>query len=198
METVIKLGQKAVWVGLLFLVGVPLYALPATLSLPRGIRPGLSPLTIDQAAARLQNGPSTGWALVEEARALVGKRMAYSRRNSFDTAQRAFERGYGYCTQHAFALVDLLTRLGFEAKVVQAFQNRFSDGEVTSHAWVIVTLEGETRYVDPLFYDEQAGTVDFIPLSAVTEFPPVFKIFAWWGGTAINAHRYYVTGKDFS
>jgi transglutaminase-like putative cysteine protease len=192
-----KLGWGFAWCVLLILVGVPLYAVPATLSLPRGLRPGLEPLTIDQAAVQLQKEATSGWALVEEARSLVGKRMAYSRRNSFDTAGKAFERGYGYCTQHAFALVDLLTRLGFEAKVVQAFKNRFSDGKVTSHAWVRVTLEGETRYIDPLFFDEKAGRIDFSALSPITEFPPLFKVFAWWGGTAINAHRYYLTGVDF-
>ncbi len=111
---------------------------------------------------------------------------------------RAFERGYGYCTQHAFALLDLLTRLGFEGKVVQAFRNRFPDGSVTSHAWVSVTVDGKTRFIDPLFYDEEVGEIDFVPLSAITDFPPAFKIFAWWGGTAINAHRFYVTGKDSS
>jgi transglutaminase-like putative cysteine protease len=185
--------------GSLFILGsVPLYAIPATLSLPRGIRPGLRPLTLEQAAAWLQKGPTTGWDLVEDARALVGERMAYSRRNSFDTAGKAFERGYGYCTQHAFALLDLLTRLGFEAKVVQAFKNRFPNGKVTSHAWVSVTHEGETRYVDPLFYNAQTRQIDFVPLSTITDFPLTFKLFAWWGATAINAHRYYITRKDIS
>ncbi len=193
----IKLGKALIYGSLLILVGVPLYALPATLSLPGGIRPGLRPLTIEQAAVQLKNGTSTGWDLVEDARALVGERMAYSRRNSFDTAEIAFERGYGYCTQHAFALLDLLTRLGFEAKVVQAFQNRFSDGEVTSHAWVSVMYVGEIRFVDPLFYNARARQIDFVPLSTITEFPSAFKLFAWWGATAINAHRFYVTGKDF-
>jgi transglutaminase-like putative cysteine protease len=123
--------------------------------------------------------------------------MVYSRRNSFDSAGRAFERGYGYCTQHAFALLHLLTDLGFEARVVQAFQNRFPDGQVTAHAWVSVNLGRDTRQVDALFYDQENREIDFTPLSEITDVSPAFKLVAFWGGTAVNAHRYYLTGMDF-
>jgi hypothetical protein len=177
-------------------VALPLYAVPATLMLPAGPRPGVEELTIQGAAEQLRKSGNTGWELVEAARAMVAERMQYSRRNSFDPAGRAFERGYGYCTQHAYALKHLLTALGFNAKVVQAFQNKFPDGKVTSHTWVSVRVEDEMRYVDSLFYDEQTGELDFIPLSDITEITPTFKFFAFWGGTAVNAHRYYLTGKD--
>ena len=90
----------------------------------------------------------------------------------------------------------LLAHLGFEARVVQAFQNRFPDGSVGSHAWVSATVGHETCYLDSLFYDAQAGEITFTPLSKVTGITPVFKLFTWWGATAVNAHRYYVTGKD--
>ena len=181
----------------IFLAGVPLYALPATLTLPPGPRPGIEETTIEEAALQLKASGKSGWDLVEAARALVAERMAYSRRNSFDSADRAFERGYGYCTQHAYALSHLLAELGFEAKVVQAFQNRFSDGEVTAHAWVSVNINDENRQIDSLFYDEQKSELDFTPLSKVTDITPAFKLVAFWGGTAVNAHRYYLTGKDF-
>jgi hypothetical protein len=134
--------------------------------------------------------------LAEAARALVGQRMQYSRRNSFDSAGRAFERGYGYCMQHAYALESLLTRLGFESVVVQAFKNQFADRTIASHAWVRVTLKGETRAIDPLFWDEQTGQPAFTPLSQVTCISPLFKAFTWWGAPAVNAHRFYRTGKD--
>jgi transglutaminase-like putative cysteine protease len=176
--------------------GVPLYNLPATLTLPRRQRPGVLPLTLAQAARQLHDSGQRGWTLVEAARTLVGRRMQYCRRNSFDSAARAFERGYGYCMQHAYALTDLLTRLGFEARVVQAFKNRFPGGKVTSHAWVSVTLDGETRPIDPLFWDEQANQIVFTPLSRVTGISPAFKAFTWWGAAAVNAHRFYRTGKD--
>jgi transglutaminase-like putative cysteine protease len=196
MKVLGKLSRIGSTALLAVAVGVPAYALPATLSLSRGQRPGIGKLTLSQAARQLRESSETGWDLVEAGRALVGERMQYCRRNSFDSAAKAFERGYGYCVQHAYALADLLTRLGFEAKVVQALRNRFSEGEVSSHAWVSVTVDGETRYVDSLFYDEQAGRITFTPLSQVTDLSPLFKAFTWWGATAVNAHRFYVSGKD--
>jgi hypothetical protein len=196
MKVLGKLARVGPTVLLAIGVSVPAYAVPATLTLRRGQRPGIGKLTIAQAARQLRESSVTGWDLVEAARALVAERMRYSRRNSFDSARKAFERGYGYCVQHAYALADLLTRLGFEAKVVQAFRNRFSNGEVSSHAWVSVTVDGESRHVDSLFYDAQARQITFAPLSEVTGVSPVFKAFTWWGATAVNAHRFYLSGKD--
>ncbi len=178
------------------IVGVPLYALPATLTLPGGSRPDIARLTIPQAAQQLRAGGKTGWDLVEAARVLVATRMQYSRRNSFDSAAKAFERGYGYCTQQAYALTHILLQLGIRAEVVQAFRNRFPDGTVGSHAWVRVQVGLETRDIDTLFYDSQSGELAFTPLSRVTYIGPLFKLVAWWGASAVNAHRYYVTGKD--
>ena len=179
------------------LVGAPLYAVPATLSLPAGPRPGVEELTIKQAVQQLKVTGKKGWNLIEAARALVADRMKYSRRNSFDPTGRAFKRGYGYCMQQAYALTSLLTELGFEAKVVHAFQNRFPDGKETAHAWVSVRINGETRYIDSLFYNEQAGELDFTPLSKISDVSLGLKLLTFWGGTAVNAHRYYVTAKDF-
>jgi len=178
------------------LVGLPLYALPATLTLPRGRRPGVEPLTLTQAADQLRRTGQSGMALVEAARALVAGRMAYCRRNSFDLAPRAFERGYGYCQQQSFALAGLLTRLGIEAWPVQAVRNRFPDGKVGGHVWVRVRLGGETHDIDTLYYDPDRGALNFEPLAPVTGLSPLFRLLAGWGSTAVNAHRYYVTGKD--
>lgn len=180
----------------IILAGVPLYAVPATLSLPPGPRPGIKELTIQAAAQHLLASGKTGWDLVEAARSMVAERMQYSRRNSFDQAGKAFERGYGYCTQQAYALKHLLNELGIDARVVQAFHNRFADGKVTAHAWVSVSLDGEARQIDSLFYDSQNRRLNFTPLSKVTGVSPVFKLLAFWGGTAVNAHRYYISGKD--
>jgi transglutaminase-like putative cysteine protease len=179
-----------------FLGGPPLYALPATLSLPRGRRPGLAPLTIPQAAQQLKSSGKTGWALVETARALVAERMAYCRRNSFDIHTRAFDRGYGYCQQQAYALADLLTRLGFKAWVVGALRNKFADGRLTGHAWVRVSLDGQIRDIDSVAYDRQADRIDFTPVTKVFNYTPYFRILAGWGSSSVNAHHYYRTGKD--
>jgi hypothetical protein len=187
---------KVVAMGLLvILIGMPLFAVPATLTLPGGQRPGVEPLTIEKAAAELRASGQTGLELVEAARALTGERMAYCRRNSFDGARRAFSRGYGYCQQMSFALADLLTELGFEARVVQALQVQFPH-KVTSHAWVEVSVEGQTVWLDPLFWDAQKGEVAFTPLSPVTGMPGWFRLLAGWGSPSVNAYRYYRTGVD--
>lgn len=180
----------------LIVIGVPAYGIPATLTLPAGIRPGLEELTIDQAAKRLSDSEKSDWELVEAARDLVEKRMAYSRRNSFDSFERAFERGYGYCGQTSFALADLLQLLGFKAEVAQAFENRFPDGTISSHAWVQVEIEGNVRDVDSLFYDTINQEITFTPMSKITSIPPIFKFVMDWGAPAVNAHRYYITGRD--
>ncbi len=184
------------FVIVMIVVGVPLYALPATMSLPQGIRPGLDSLTISQAAIKVRESGRSGMKLVEAARSLVAERMAYSRRNSFDSYTKAFERGYGYCSQQANALADLLSQLGFEAKVVQAFRNRFPDGNVTSHAWVQVLVDDEVRYVDSIFYNADAAEITFTPLSKVGEVHPILRLLEKWGAPAVNTHRYYRTGKD--
>lgn len=181
---------------LVILVGVPLYAIPATLSLPRGRRPGITPLSIQQAAQQLRLSGQSGAALVEAARRLVGERMQYCRRNSFDLYPRAFERGYGYCQQSAYALAALLKELGFSAKVVTAFRNAFPEEGVGGHAWVRVEIEGTSQEIDPLFYNPTTGLLNFTPLTRVFEYTPFFRILAGWGSTAVNAHRYYVTGRD--
>jgi transglutaminase-like putative cysteine protease len=98
--------------------GLAFYAVPAIFSLSKGIRPGLEELTLNQALRQLRDTGKSGWELVEGARDLVAERMQYSRRNSFDSDARAFERGYGLCTQQAYVLVDLLKRLGFESKAI--------------------------------------------------------------------------------
>lgn len=189
----LKLGAAAI---ALLLLGLPLFAMPATLSLAPGRRPGLEPLTLAQAAERLERTDGPAWARVEAARALVASRMAYSRRNSFDDYPTAFERGYGYCVQQSAALVDLLARLGFEARIVHAFRNRFPDGSVSSHAWVRVRVEGVEHDIDTLFYDPASRKLTFISLSEVQDLTPLVRFLDAWGAPAVNAYRFYQTGKD--
>lgn len=177
-------------------LGPPLYALPASLSLPAGPRPGVVPLTLTQAARELRASGKAGMELVHAARALVAERMVYCRRNSFDIYPIAFTRGYGYCQQQAFALANLLSRLGFEARVVHALRNKFPDGQITAHAWVRVVVEGKEHDIDSIFHDAATGKPAFTPLSKVYAYNPAFRLLAGWGSAAVNAYRYYVTGKD--
>lgn len=196
MKRMWSIGKAVFLVVAAIIVGLPLYALPATLSLPAGRRPGIESLTLEEAAKRLASTGKTGAALVEAARALVAERMQYCRRNSFDSPARAFLRGYGYCTQQAYALSDLLTRLGIEATVMHAFRNRFADGTVGGHAWVRVTVDGEERDIDSILYDAERGELTFTSLSSVVNHTPLFRVVTQWGEAAVNAHRYYRTGKD--
>ena len=177
-------------------LALAVYALPAIFTLERGLRPGLKPLTLSQAAQRLLGTRKTGWDLVEAARTLVTDRMQYSRRNSFDRDGKAFERGYGFCTQQAYALVDLLTKLGFEAEAVHAFRNKFPERGSGGHTWVSVSLEGERKDIDSIFYDAESREITFSPVTKVYNHTLSFKWLTRSGEAALNAYRYYHTGKD--
>jgi hypothetical protein len=178
-------------------LGIALYALPAIFTLPKGLRPGLKPLSLSQSMQRLLETGKTRWDLVEAARALVEERMLYRRRNSFDSDTKTFERGYGFCTQQAYVLVDLLTQLGFEAKAVHAFRNRFPNGTAGGHTWVRVSLDGEARFNDSIFYDAESREITFQPISRIYNHTSLFKLLTRSGEAALNAHRYYRTGKDW-
>jgi transglutaminase-like putative cysteine protease len=177
-------------------VGWMIFALPATWSLGNGIRPGLEPLTLDEAVEALRQRGLTGATLIEEARKLVITRMQYCRRNSFDTTRTAFRRGYGYCQQQAFALAYILQRFGFEAKVVHAFRNRFPDGSGGGHAWVRLRFDGITKDIDATHVDVGSDILTFTPLTKVRDYSTLFRYFAGWGSIGVNAYRYYRTGKD--
>jgi hypothetical protein len=197
LKTLRMIGSVAFLATGAIFIGPALYALPAVLSLPKGRRPGIEPLTLGEAAKLLEATGESGETLVEAARTLVSQRMQYCRRNSFDTPARAFQRGYGYCVQQAYALAELLRRLGFEAKVVHALQNRFPDGEVGGHAWVRVRLGGKEQDIDSMFYNAETGKLTFSSLSTVLNHTLPFKLLTVGGEAAVNAHRYYRTGKDF-
>jgi hypothetical protein len=196
MRAIRLIGKATLLTTTVVVAGMPLYALPATLSLPPGPRPGIKNLTLSDAAEQLANTGQTDATLAESARALVEARMQYCRRNSFDSPARAFQRGYGYCTQQAYALADLLTQLGFRAGVVHAFRNQFPDGSVGGHAWVRVTIDGQEKDIDSVLYDACKEELTFTPLSKVLNHTPRLRILTQWAEAAVNAHRYYRTGKD--
>lgn len=173
-----------------------LYGIPAMLTLPSGIRPGINDLTIEQAVDSLKSKNVPDLELIQEARRMVATRMQYCRRNSYDTYKTSFRRGYGYCVQQAYALQYLLTELGFDAKVVQATRNRFENGKVGGHAWVRVRYNNTLIQIDPTDKNLQNEGLTFIPLSKVTEFGYLFRALTFWGSAGVNAHRYYTTGRD--
>jgi transglutaminase-like putative cysteine protease len=121
--------------------------------------------------------------------------MAYCRRNSFDSYAKAFERGYGYCQQSAYALAAILRDLGFHAEPVHCERCEFPDGP-GGHAWVRVEYHGEVRDLDPMYQAEDGVGLVFRPLGSVRRYTPFFRALSGWGCTAVNAIRYYRTGSD--
>jgi hypothetical protein len=99
------------------------------------------------------------------------------------------------CLQ-AFALNEILKRLGFETRPVQSVRCRFADGRIGGHAWVEVRLMGETRYVDALLKDPLNGTLTFEPVARVTGFSGLFRTLSSWGSSIVNAYVYFSTGSD--
>ena len=172
-----------------------IFAIPAAISLPHGIRDGLDDITIDEAVQMLKEKNITGYFLIEEARKLIVTRMQYCRRNSFDRYKTAFRRGHGYCHQQAFALCYILNHLGFDAKVVHAFRNKFPDGRVTGHAWIRVSYNGITKDIDATDVDLTTEKLTFKSLTKVKEYSTLFRYFAGWGSIGVNAWRYYKTGE---
>jgi hypothetical protein len=173
-----------------------LYAIPAMISLPGGIRPGLEELTIEEAVQALEKEDLDGIDLIEEARSFVGKRMTYCRRNSYESYKKAFSRGYGFCQQQAFALAAILEGLNFEAVPVQSMRTMFPEGNIGGHSWVRIKQNEDYIYIDPIFYNADKHEITFTPLAEVTEFSSFFRILSGWGSATINAHRYYTTGND--
>lgn len=169
-------------------------AIPATMSLGRVRRDGVTKLNIDAAAEQLKATGKNGWELVAYITLFVHDRLQYCRRNSFDSYTKAFERGYGYCQQQAYALQHILQTSGFEARVVHSFRNKLPDGRIVSHAWVEVTYHNEKRYYCSVFPDKETGQPTFEILGRVYYYNALFRLLAGWGAIGVNAMRYYTSG----
>ncbi len=77
-----------------FIVGTgTLITIPAMLSLPKGIRPGLDKLTIDQALDKLASSGKSCWDLVREARNLVETESAIADEITINISERHFSGG---------------------------------------------------------------------------------------------------------
>jgi hypothetical protein len=145
------------------LAGGTLFSMAAMISLPAGPRPGIREESMESSGL-------SGWGLVREATNHVDERFEYCRRNNLQHFQRAYERRLGFCQQQAFALNEILNRLGFETRPVQSVRCRFADGRIGGHAWVEVRHMRETKYVDTLLQDPGTATLTFEPIARVTGF----------------------------
>jgi hypothetical protein len=132
------------------------------------------------------------------ARSLTARKMEYSRRNPWDSPERCFERGFGYCVQQALALELILAGIGVECWPVQALRCRFPAGRVhgrqlpergSGHMWIRLRAEGRILDIDPARADLEPGLLGFQVHSRVTRpsraFIAVMHVFS----AAENARR---------
>jgi hypothetical protein len=176
-----------------------LYTAPAWRRLPSAKGRSLDGVvSIDDAIFRLQMTGKRGWELVAAAQKLVNAKMAYSRRNGWDTPARAFRRGLGYCHQQALALLIILRRLGIEARPVYAFRARFppkqiheywEPGGISGHVWLAVRVDGVEKDVCPGHPDNEPGKVHFAILSRRRPYGPVMRLFGQLGSILVNVQR---------
>ncbi len=154
--------------------------------------------TVEEAVAACRR---LGGAEIEKAayaRSLVARKMAYSRRNPWDSPARCFERGYGYCVQQALALELVYRGLGISCEPVQALRCRFPAGtvhgapvpvRVSGHMWLRVRSGGKTFDIDPANADLPPGILGFEILSRVTNPPRWLIALAHVFSAAENARR---------
>lgn len=140
--------------------------------------------TIDEAVEACRRFRGTEIGRAAYARSLVSRKMAYSRRNPWDSPARCFERGFGYCVQQALALELIYRGSGISCEPVQALRCRFPAGtvhgapapvRVSGHMWLRVRSDGMTFDIDPADASLPPGILGFEVLSRVTN-PPRWLI----------------------
>jgi transglutaminase-like putative cysteine protease len=155
-------------------------------------------MTLEDAVALLRESHRRGWDLVAEAQRLVARRMIYSRRNTWDSPARAFERGMGYCHQKALALHAILTSLGIESRPVAARRCRFpatriheytEPEQVSGHVWLRVSIDGREEDVCPGEVANSPGHVSFTVLSRTREYRGLRRLGGQLGSIVLNWTR---------
>jgi hypothetical protein len=153
--------------------------------------------TLADAVHTCQESRLKSWELVEYAQKLTARKFMYSRRNSWESAEKAFARGQGYCVQQALALKKIYDKLQIDAKVVHG-RGDFPEtiihgvrepGGNFNHAWLEVTIAGESRYVCPGSVDNSPGKLVFEITSKVKPYTGVMHFFTFSGAIIVNAAR---------
>ena len=194
-----RLAVTLFTIGMLGIALLYLYTLPALRRLPKAKEHSHHGITtLDDAVRFLRASGKTDWALVSAAQKLVNAKMAYSRRNGWDTPARAFRRGMGYCQQQASALLLILRLLEIEARPVQACCCQFppkriheyeDPGGVSGHMWLVVTIDGVEKDVCPGHSENEPGKVHFTLLSRRRNYGPFLQLFGHIGSMIVNVHR---------
>jgi hypothetical protein len=138
--------------------------------------------TIEDAVAVCRASGAKGVELVALAQRLTARKMRYSRRNPWDSWERCFERGQGYCIQKGMALKLILDRLGIESTPVQSARCSFppdvvhgvrEPARISGHLWLRVRLDGTVYDVCPGSFSNRPGAVHFKLLS------PAMPVQGW-------------------
>jgi hypothetical protein len=154
--------------------------------------------TIGDAVAACRASQLAGWELVAFTQNLAARKFTYSRRNPWDSPERAFERGMGYCQQQALALKAIYDRLGIHAQPVYAMQCCFPPRTIHGipepamtgpHTWLRVTLGNRTLNVCPGNIANVPGKTRFIVLSPVKPLPVWLQPFSHLGSVIENTKR---------
>ncbi len=156
---------------------------------PRSTVDGVT--TVADAVAAGRASGLTGLELVAFAQRLTARKMRYSRRNPWDSWERCFDRGQGYCVQKGMALKLILDRLGVASVPVQAARCAFpadvvhgvrEPARVSGHLWLRVRVDGTDWDVCPGSFSNRPGRVHFKVLSRVHRVPawtiPVLHVFS--------------------
>lgn len=155
--------------------------------------------TVEDAVRVSHQTGLTGWALVDFAQHLVARKFTHSRLNPWDSPERAFQRGLGYCQQQALALQQVMERLGIASRPVFAtrcaFPAQVVDGlleppRVSGHVWLRVTVDGEERDVCPGNDENSPGVTHFRVESAVRTLHPLLRPFTHVASVAENVRRH--------
>lgn len=104
--------------------------------------------TIDDVAAPLRNTGLQGADLVNAAIAAVADEYThYSSWHIWELPQSSLARGRGWSHQYNTVLLEVLRRLGFEARLVHAARMRRADRPWfhSGHTWVKVQVDGRWR-----------------------------------------------------
>jgi len=147
---------------------------------PRSTVDGVT--TLDDAVAACRRSGFSGVELVAFAQRLTARKMRYSRRNPWDSWERCFERGQGYCIQKGMALKLILQRLGIRSYAVQSLKCAFppdvvhgvkEPARVSGHLWLRVPVDGQVMDVCPGSFSNRPGRIHFTILS------PVRRVWPW-------------------
>jgi hypothetical protein len=155
-------------------------------------------ITIEDAVNDCKSTGLTGWELVTYAQNLTARKFTYTRKYPWDTPERAFERGQGYCQQQALALNKIYDRLGINSWVVytamcrlppQLVDGIYEKERITGHTWLMVNIQGKEMDVCPGSVNNLPGVTHFTVLSDVKPLNPVMQPITHIISTIINVMR---------